>query len=162
MWKRLVLRLVRGAVWWRSFSAVQLGYLLTSSFTLPALIPAAQLLQMSHPFRPAQRSTHGDHRSRAPTPSPDPRTIADCPDFVTVEGPASQITLAAVIQHTYMQRRAALTDTLRAVIGEKRLVFTGLVGLNLLHRYCGDLAPLSLAAKEVLTEVGMPGRVSVS
>ena len=148
--------------------AGRLGYFLTSSFTLPTSIPAPQFLRMSHnPFHPAQRSTNSNRRSQGPPPPPDPRTdpeltVADYPEFVTVEGPASQVALAAVIQKTYMQRRAALLDTLPAAVGEKRVVFTGLVGLNMLHRFCGDLVPLSLATKEVLTKVGMPGRVSVS
>ena len=146
----------------------QAGILLDLLLHAAYFYTRAQLLQMPHNrFHPAQRFTRGDHPSRGATPPSDERTdrelsIADCPGFVTVEGSASQVMLAAVIQKTYMQRRALLPDTLQAAIGEKRIVFTGLVGLHLLHRCCGDLVPLSLAAKEVLTEVGMPGRVSVS
>lgn len=104
-----------------------------------------------------------DSRARAAARTDPPNlTIAECPRFVTVEGPASQVLLAAVIQKTYMQRRATLPDTLQTAIGEERIVFTGLVGINLLHRFCSELVPLSLAAEAALTNMGMSGHFSVS
>ena len=92
-------------------------------------------------------------------PTPDPRTdpglrIEDCPEFVTVEGPASQVTLAAIIQQTYRQARQELPS--------HQIKFTGFVGVNLLRRYCSKDACLTSAADQALTEIGMRGRMSVS
>lgn len=99
--------------------------------------------------------------------TPDPRTdpglrIEDCPEFVTVEGPTSQVTLAAFIQQTYMWRWDDLPSDLRRTIRPNEIKFTGFVGINLLRRYCNRAGHLSSSASEALTKIGLPGRMSVS
>lgn len=99
--------------------------------------------------------------------TPDPRTdpylrIEDCPEFVTVEGPASQVTLAAFIQQTYTWRRENLPSDRRRMIRPNQIVFTGFVGINLLRRYRNRAGHLSSSASEALTKIGLPWRMSVS
>jgi len=120
---------------------------------------------------PPQATAHDG--SSAPPPLP-PRvnrafSISQCRELVTVEGPASAITLAAVMQQTYQLQWSELSHRLQANLQadfpEDKLRFTSFVGINLLRRFC------SLNAEDEgedsfdhldLHKIGIPGQLAAS
>lgn len=84
---------------------------------------------------------------------------------MTVAGPASQVTLAAVIQQTYKLNYESLRG---CEIGgfedggfeKKAIKFTGFVGITLLHSLCQ--LPPHLHSHLDLHNIGIPGTMAVS
>ncbi|GAA5986031.1 hypothetical protein JCM10908_006377 [Rhodotorula pacifica] len=64
--------------------------------------------------------------------------IAEAPGYVAVQGPASQVIVAAIIQQTYLLHRQDMTAAMRDHFAEDQIKFTSFVGINLLRRYCQE------------------------
>lgn len=80
----------------------------------------------------SRQSSHGFAEERT-----DPEeSLAEDRNYVTVMGPASQVTLAAVIQQTYLLSRGSLPREMLEQRPTDKIKFTGFVGINLLHRLC--------------------------
>ena len=94
---------------------------------------------MPHSTRPSQAASHSTH-SRPSSPV-DPRIdphlrIADTPGFVTVDGPASHLTLAAVLQQTSQLQWDCLSYDLQTQYSGSGFLVTRLAAVGVLHRYC--------------------------
>ncbi|KWU46060.1 hypothetical protein RHOSPDRAFT_32540 [Rhodotorula sp. JG-1b] len=117
---------------------------------------------------PARSPHHSRHSSRPSTPRPRASSHAGIPqfgpDFVTVAGPASQVTLAAIIQQTYKLNYESLRG---CEIGgfedgsfeKKAIKFTGFVGITLLHSLCQ--LPPDLHSHLDLHNIGIPGTMAI-
>lgn len=112
---------------------------------------------------PEQRS--GDHSAHF-----DPRTdrslsVAECSTFCAIAGPASQMTVAAVIAQTYETLiRDRLPEAARAQLPRDDLRFGGLVGINVLRRHA-ELWPATRDERSFipadLFDLGLPKRLVV-
>lgn len=114
---------------------------------------------------PARSAHHSRHSSRATTPrlrteDPPVRLPDFGSDFVTVAGPASQVTLAAVIQQTYKLNYESLPGSVSGDFEKKAVKFTGFVGISLLHSFCQ--LPPDLHGNFDLHNIGIPGDMAAS
>ena len=90
--------------------------------------------------------------------------LSRSPDFVSLDGPPSQIWLAAFIQHTFMNERNKLPAPIRDQIKPSQIKFTGFVGINLLWRHCDEAPPmqrLRLQTRQAAENLGIPSDISV-
>lgn len=87
-------------------------------------------------------------------------SLAEDREYVTVMGPASQVTVAAAIAQTYLLSRQSLPVDRREDRPVDKIKFTGFIGINLLHRRCQ--LPEPLLEDYSLHTIGVPGEWAAS